>query len=84
MIELGKRYKDTVTGFEGVATARYEYLNGCVRYQLEAPKQDSGGILELIFDEQRLELVKEEQERGIRRRRTGGSMPAPPRVGAGG
>ena len=29
MIELGQKVKDKVTGFNGIAVARIEYLNGC-------------------------------------------------------
>ncbi len=36
-IELGQKVKDVVTGFSGIATARVEYLNGCVQI-LVAPK----------------------------------------------
>lgn len=51
-VVLGERYLDTVTGVEGVATARHEYQFGCVRVTLEwqkdgEPKAES-------FDEQRL------------------------------
>ena len=31
-IKLGVRIKDRVTGFEGIVTARVEYLNGCIQY----------------------------------------------------
>ena len=52
-VTLGKKYRDTISGFEGTATARTEYLYGCVRVILEAEgtKQDDR---EQFFDEQRL------------------------------
>jgi hypothetical protein len=53
-IKLGETYTDTITGFSGVATARYEFLYGCVRVQLEGRSGDSGDPKELVFDEQRL------------------------------
>jgi len=31
-IKLGNLIRDKVTGFEGIATARVEYINGCVQY----------------------------------------------------
>ena len=37
MIELGDKVKDTITGFAGTATARIEYLNGCIQF-LVTPK----------------------------------------------
>jgi len=33
--ELGEQLKDIVTGFEGIAVARIEYLNGCVQYGIK-------------------------------------------------
>ncbi len=32
MISLGSEVKDRVTGFAGIATARIEYMNGCIQY----------------------------------------------------
>lgn len=32
MIRLGEKVQDKVTGFIGIATAKVEYLNGCVQY----------------------------------------------------
>lgn len=34
-IELGQKYRDSITGFEGVATGRHEYIHGCTRITLE-------------------------------------------------
>jgi len=31
-IRLGSIVQDRVTGYSGIATARVEYLNGCVQY----------------------------------------------------
>lgn len=78
--KLGDRLRDTVTDFEGTATARYEYLNGCVRYQVERGKKD-GGIEELVFDEQRLEKTQA-PALAATVRRTGGAQNTPPRTGA--
>lgn len=30
--KLGYKAKDSITGFEGIVTARIEYINGCVQY----------------------------------------------------
>lgn len=43
-VTLGKRYRDKITEFEGVATARYEYLNGCYRIQLSGAVNGSRRI----------------------------------------
>ncbi len=53
-IKLGKLYQDTLTGYEGVATARHEYMYGCVRITVERKDKD-GKIETEIFDEQRME-----------------------------
>lgn len=37
VIELGQKVKCVVTGFTGIATARIEYLNGCMQI-LVSPK----------------------------------------------
>lgn len=41
---LGKTYRDSVSGFIGVAVARHTYLNGCERYSLQ-PQVDKEGKL---------------------------------------
>ena len=58
MVVLGKIYKEKVSGFEGVATGKTEYLWGCVRILVTAEKLDKeGNVKELWFDEPQLELV---------------------------
>ena len=42
MIKLGSKVKDKVTGFMGIATARVNYLNGCIQYCIE-PRVDKDG-----------------------------------------
>jgi hypothetical protein len=42
MITLGQKVKDKISGFTGIATARIEYLNGCVQYCV-SPKTDKDG-----------------------------------------
>jgi hypothetical protein len=61
-VKLGRRYRDTITGFEGVATARYEFLHGCVRWQLTGAHPESGGPQDFTFDEPQLEEVKDKTE----------------------
>jgi len=56
-VTLGEKYRDSITGFEGVATARYEFLHGCVRYCLEKGDKD-GKQSEAVFDEQRIVEAK--------------------------
>jgi len=57
-ITLGKKYKDRVTGFMGLATARHEYLNGCVRVTIQATTLKEGKPLEPeAFDIEQLDFV---------------------------
>lgn len=62
MIELGMRVRDKVSGFEGVAVARTDWLSGCTRYSLQ-PKVDKDGKLPDVqgFDEPQLEVVTEKK-----------------------
>ena len=43
-VELGKRYKDSITGFEGIAMARTWFYNGCIRVGLQGPPTPAGEI----------------------------------------
>lgn len=60
-IKLGNKVRDKVTGYEGVATARVEYLNGCVQYCVK-PKVGSDGKMPdpEYIDVQQLEVVSDE------------------------
>jgi hypothetical protein len=71
MITLGEKVTDRITGFTGVATARAEYLNGCVRIQIEPRVQEDGKLPEAQWiDEQRLTDTSEAE--------AGGPGPVPP------
>lgn len=41
MIKLGNKARDKVTGFEGIAISKIEYLNGCIQFCIK-PKSDNG------------------------------------------
>jgi hypothetical protein len=69
--------RDEVTGLEGKITARTEWRNGCIRYQVEKLAGDE--VKEHWFDEDRLELVTAATETREFAERTGGGRPAPPR-----
>lgn len=53
MTVLGKRYRDEPTGYEGVATARSEFLGGRANVRLERLKKD-GTLEETWWPEERL------------------------------
>lgn len=56
-IRLGSKVKDLVSKFEGIATARYTYLNGCERYEVSGLDKD-GKPDAYVFDVQQLEVLK--------------------------
>jgi hypothetical protein len=56
-VELGTKAKDTVTGFEGIAIARFIYLNGCVRIELQPPAKDNKLVDPACFDERGLNVT---------------------------
>ncbi|HYG02123.1 MAG TPA: hypothetical protein VD927_06725 [Chryseosolibacter sp.] len=57
---LGKKLKDKITGFEGIATSMHIYLTGCSQYALQQSIDKDGKVPDLkYFDEGRLEVVGE-------------------------
>lgn len=72
-IKLGTKVIDKVTGFEGIATSRVEYINGCIQYGVtpKVKKDDTTAYPDSTYvDEGQLELVKKEVK--IKTERTGG------------
>lgn len=55
-IELGAKARDRVSGWEGTITARYEYINGCERYEISGADKD-GKPESFVFDAQQVEVV---------------------------
>lgn len=45
-ISLGDKVKDTVTGFEGVATTHAKHLHGCDRWWLEPGVDKDGKVMD--------------------------------------
>lgn len=86
-IELGWIVRDSVTGFEGVATVRYEYLTGCTRIGVQPTKLERGEpVAERSFDEPLLIIVKRTSTamkmapaRIAPANERGGPRPVPPR-----
>lgn len=56
-VELGKKYRDNVSGWEGTATACYLYMNGCIRVELAA-KDDKGAPQSYVFDQEQVAEVE--------------------------
>ena len=73
-VGLGDVVRDTITGFEGVVCAKTEWLNGCVRVQVQPKQLREGKPIEAhTFDIEQLELVK---IGGRKSRPTGGDRPS--------
>jgi len=74
---LGDKVKDTVTPFKGVVIARTEYLNGCIRYQVQPTDLKDGAPQEATsFDEEQLRLVTAKKKKAPAKR-TGGDRKDP-------
>lgn len=56
--QLGVRYRDKVTGFEGVAVSAHIYIAGCTRLTLEKLNADGDKLIALTFDEPNLERLE--------------------------
>ncbi len=62
-IKLGDHVRDTISGYEGIATARHEYLNGCERISISGKMDDpSKEPPTWVFDEEQVEVVKAERK----------------------
>jgi hypothetical protein len=56
--ELGQKAKDKITGFEGILTARVQFLTGCNRYSIQPQKLHDGKRLEgEYFDEDQIVIT---------------------------
>ena len=57
-IPLGARVRDALSGFEGIAYGRIEYVTGCTQYQVVPPVDKDGKRRDAEwFDEARLEIT---------------------------
>lgn len=59
MIKLGQKAKDKITDFEGILTARHQYITGCDQYSLSPQGVDEKNQLKetYSFDEGRIEIL---------------------------
>ena len=59
-VELGQKVRDRITGFEGVAVAKTEWLNGCWRISIQSKELKDGAPIDpQVFDIEQLELVED-------------------------
>lgn len=76
-IELGQQVKDRVTGFVGIATARIEYLNGCVQFCVKPKMTEPGKMPDGEYiDDGQLEIVGDSVS--VEEEPDGGLMPDTP------
>lgn len=80
MITLGKRYKDKITGFTGIATGFVRYITGCDQALLAPPCGSDGAPRDSQwFDAQRLDEQPGEAIALENGRTPGPDRPAPKR-----
>lgn len=74
---LGDELEDSITGFKGVATARIQYLNGCLQYCIQPRSLNENGIPSesRYYDEAQLLLKK--AAKTIITEKPGGNQPTP-------
>ena len=82
MIKLGQKVRDKVTGFEGIAIAKVEYLNGCVQFCVKPKAVDSKMLEGEYIDDGQLEVVDDGAT--IKDEPNGGPMPDTPTTYYGG
>ncbi len=72
-IKLGEKVKDIVSGFEGIAITRLEYLNGCIRYTVQAKKNKDNEVPNMDVDVEQLRKVNDGINKIKKVTKTGGS-----------
>lgn len=74
-VKLGNIYKDSISGFSGVAVARTVYIYNCVRVMISPTKLKSDGdfLPDTWFDEEQLVSVRSVKKKAVKKRSaTGG------------
>lgn len=54
----GRKATDSITGFTGFVIGRYEFTNGCVRFEIQGVDKDSQPT-SLVVDEQQMQWQPE-------------------------
>jgi len=77
-IKLGQKVKDKITGMEGVAIGRTEWMHGCIRIVVQPTALKDGVPQDAqTFDEPQLDIVKDTPEPKVKP--SGGPRPDPVR-----
>ena len=70
-IQLGDKVRCKISGFTGTATARMEFLNGCIQYEVAPRIGKENKIPDTVFiDEQSLEVVLAKKKKKIKKEKT--------------
>ena len=57
-IILGNKVRDKITGFEGIASAKIEYINGCIQFCVKPKIKEEGIMLDGEYiDIDQLEVI---------------------------
>lgn len=72
-VDLGDRVQDIATGFEGMLTGFYYYLNGCVRYEVCGLDHQTRLPAYIALDEANIRKIEAKKEEPQGPPRTGGS-----------
>jgi len=76
-IELGDKVRCKITGFEGIAVEKSEFINGCVQYAV-LPKckgKEKDKIPDAVaIDEGSLEIIEDPKKKKVKKSETGGPM----------
>lgn len=59
-ITLGKKLRDKVSGFTGIASTRNDFMTGNVQFNLTSKAGEDGTFKEMSFDIYQLEFVSDE------------------------
>ena len=84
-INLGDEVECIASGFRGIALSRHEYLNGCIRFEVQ-PKCKKGETNKHLdayyFDQQQLKVVKKDKlgvkHEYVEQPKAGGNRDNPP------
>jgi hypothetical protein len=70
---LGRKVRDKITGFTGIAVAYTMWLTGCARVSVQPPVDKDGKVPDMgSFDESSLDIVEDEPSFAKRHTEDGG------------
>jgi hypothetical protein len=74
---LGKKVREVVTGLEGIAVAKIDYMNGCRQYSIQPQVCKDGVPAEAKWwDAEQVELLKDKKVVSKKKKPTGGPPPS--------